>query len=364
MSKKRICLDAGHYGSKYNAGAVPGYYESAIVWKLTMMEKEALEKLGVEVVLTRQNINDNPELTARGKMAKGCDLFVSNHTDWCSTPSVSRASVIFLTDRKDTDIDEKSAEFANQLAKVVQTTMGVDGFRAYSRLSDNDRDGNGSKDDNYYGVLHGGFVAGVPSVISEHSFHSNVATCNWLMNDDNLRKLAEACATCMATFVGATTESNTVEEPKQEKPDVSTSLVKEGDIVSIEPTATYYNGKDIPTWVEQKLWIVKSVKGDRVVIDKSVDGKSAINSPVNVNFLTVVKEEVTEPVFKPYLVRVNIQKLNIRKGPGTNYDRTGKYTGVGTFTIVEEQKGAGSDKGWGKLKSEAGWISLDFATRV
>lgn len=66
----------------------------------------------------------------------------------------------------------------------------------------------------------------------------------------------------------------------------------------------------------------------------------------------------------PYTVRVNVSDLNIRKGAGTNYAKTGKYTGKGVFTIVEEKAGAGSAKGWGKLKSGAGWISLDFCEKV
>lgn len=64
-----------------------------------------------------------------------------------------------------------------------------------------------------------------------------------------------------------------------------------------------------------------------------------------------------------YRVRVTIKNLNIRKGPGTNYDKTGKYTGIGVFTIVAESEGAGATK-WGKLKSNAGWISLDYAKRI
>ena len=66
----------------------------------------------------------------------------------------------------------------------------------------------------------------------------------------------------------------------------------------------------------------------------------------------------------PYAVRVSINDLNIRKGPGTNYAKTGQHTGKGVFTIVAESAGAGSTKGWGKLKSGAGWISLDYATRI
>ena len=40
--------------------------------------------------------------------------------------------------------------------------------------------------------------------------------------------------------------------------------------------------------------------------------------------------------FSPYLVQVSITDLNIRKGPGMNYGKTGKYTGKGVFTIVRK----------------------------
>ncbi|MBQ2677930.1 MAG: zinc-ribbon domain-containing protein [Firmicutes bacterium] len=58
-------------------------------------------------------------------------------------------------------------------------------------------------------------------------------------------------------------------------------------------------------------------------------------------------------------VTVDVDDLNIREGPGTDYDKTGKSTGKGTFTIVEVQEGKGSDLGWGRLES-GGWVSLDY----
>ena len=64
----------------------------------------------------------------------------------------------------------------------------------------------------------------------------------------------------------------------------------------------------------------------------------------------------------PYMVRVSIPDLNIRRGPGTSYPKTGKFTGVGVFNIVEEKDG------WGLLKAyqekRDGWISLAFTTRI
>ena len=65
----------------------------------------------------------------------------------------------------------------------------------------------------------------------------------------------------------------------------------------------------------------------------------------------------------PFLVHVSITDLNIRKGAGTNTKVMGQ-TGIGTFTIVQVKSGKGSTAGWGKLKSGAGWISLDYCTRV
>ena len=66
--------------------------------------------------------------------------------------------------------------------------------------------------------------------------------------------------------------------------------------------------------------------------------------------------------FKPYRVRVTATDLNIRTGAGTNTPSKG-FIKPGVYTIVEEKSGPGATV-WGKLKSGAGWISLDFATRL
>lgn len=158
-----------------------------------------------------------------------------------------------------------------------------------------------------------------------------------------------------------------VVEQKTETP-VTTSTVKKNDKVTIADDATYYDGvKKVPAWVRKKQWIVKEVKGDRAVIDKSVDGKNAICSPINTKYLTVVQSTATEQkteTFKSYLAKVTASALNIRKGAGTNYAVTGIIRDKGTYTIVAESKGQGSTKGWGKLKSGAGWISLDYVKKV
>lgn len=175
-------------------------------------------------------------------------------------------------------------------------------------------------------------------------------------------RMGDLAAKVTAKLGGTTvTKPEEKEEPKTEP--VTTSI-KKGDVVKIKSGATYYSGKAIPTWVKNKQWIVKEVSGNRVVIDKSTDGKNSICSPIHADYLTVIKTTADkEPeAFKPYTVKVNIKDLYIRKGPGTNYEKKGLIP-VGVYTIVEESSGTGASK-WGKLKSGAGWISLDYVTKV
>ena len=71
----------------------------------------------------------------------------------------------------------------------------------------------------------------------------------------------------------------------------------------------------------------------------------------------------TEPAFEPYIVKIKATVLNIRKGPGTNYKVVSQIKNGGAYTIVEEADGKGASK-WGKLKSGAGWISLDYTSKI
>ena len=65
-----------------------------------------------------------------------------------------------------------------------------------------------------------------------------------------------------------------------------------------------------------------------------------------------------EPDFEPYVVRLTAIALNVRTGPGTQYPVAMVIRGGGAFTIVAEENG------FGKLKSGAGWIMLQYTERV
>ena len=142
------------------------------------------------------------------------------------------------------------------------------------------------------------------------------------------------------------------------KPVVETTAFKAGDQVKLADDAVYTNGKSVPNWVKNKKWIVKKVTGNIVTIDKDVDGDHSINSNVEAKYLTVVQVEKPVETFKSYAVRVTASALNVRKGPGTKYAIATTIRDKGVYTIVEESGD------WGKLKSGAGWICLDYTKKI
>lgn len=66
------------------------------------------------------------------------------------------------------------------------------------------------------------------------------------------------------------------------------AVLEAGDVVKLAATATYYDGRIMPSWVKSDQWIVSRVDGKRVVIDKNVSGTHAICSPVHQKYLQKV----------------------------------------------------------------------------
>ena len=101
-----------------------------------------------------------------------------------------------------------------------------------------------------------------------------------------------------------------------------------------------------------------TMNGFRAAV-KAARGAGGCNSPGTPAKPTTAPETGK---LTPYKVRITATDLNIRAGAGTNHPSKG-YIKPGVYTIVEEATGQGATK-WGKLKSGAGWISLDFAKRL
>ena len=207
----RILLDPGHYGDWYNQSTTKykEYYESRFTWKFTNMLKTALEKFGVRVGLTRQKDQD-VGLVDRGKMAQGYDLFLSLHSNAVGNrvdEKTDYAVAYIMLDDGDklTTYDNISRELGLKLAQCVKITMNLnqDGI-IQTRQMEYDRNGNGKLDaeDEYYGVLYGARQVKTPGIILEHSFHTNTRSTQWLLNDSNLQKMADAEAQTIALYFG------------------------------------------------------------------------------------------------------------------------------------------------------------------
>ena len=131
--------------------------------------------------------------------------------------------------------------------------------------------------------------------------------------------------------------------------------------VKAESTDSYYRVRK--SWDEAKsqLGAYKVLANAKKCADKNPG--YTVYDP-NGKAVYPVKQEIEGQTF---LVKVSIDDLNIRRGPGTNHDKVGVYTGKGVFTIIEVADGPGATK-WGLLKSYAdkrnGWISLDYAERL
>ena len=192
MAKIKICLDAGHYGKYNRSPAIPAYYESEMNWKLHLKLKAALEAYGVEVITTRPYQSEDLALQARGKKSKGCDLFLSIHSNSVGgsvNESVDHPLAIVPVSGKVDDIGKK-------LANCIRDTMGTtQAGKVRTKTTDD-----GKYD--WYGVIYGAYLVGVPGIILEHSFHSQTRATKWLMDDSNLDKMAQAEAAVIAEHYG------------------------------------------------------------------------------------------------------------------------------------------------------------------
>lgn len=227
MKKPCVCIDSGHKGKYNKCPNNPEYYESEVMWKLHLLQKKYLEQLGIDVITTRESLNVDLALQLRGKKAENCDLFISDHSNAVGgvmNENIDYVALYHLTDDTTTNVDNISKDISNKLAPVIANVMGVeDGFRVLSRKSDNDRNNDGILNDNYYGVLHGARLVNVPGIILEHGFHTHSKTVKWLLNEDNLDKLARAEAECIASYL---LERVVKLSNKEEKPEDTATVTR------------------------------------------------------------------------------------------------------------------------------------------
>jgi N-acetylmuramoyl-L-alanine amidase len=320
----KIMVDPGHFEG-WNR--MPnGYTEGNQMWKLSQKLIPKLKAYGFTVGCTKPSINSYPKtsngddnITQRGRMAAGYDIELSLHTNAANEKSINRTVVIY-------PINGKGKDLAAKLGEALQECMGLQKYQIYSQ-----KNSAGTAD--YYGVIRGAAAVGVPCLIIEHTFHTNDAMAAWLKVDSNLDEVAQCVADTVAEYYGQKKQPEA--EPEKES------------------TGQIYRVRKAWTDAKTQIGAWRNLEAAKDQADKNPGYKV-----YGENGKVVYTPSATTKAFESYIVKITANVLNVRSGPGTNYkiNRTVK-AGEG-YTIVEEQNG------WGKLKSGAGWISLEYTKRV
>ena len=194
----KICLDAGHYGKYNQSPAISSYYESEMNWKLHNYLKAELQAYGFEVIQTRDKQSDDRGLESRGKASKGCNLFLSIHSNAVGSRVDEDVDhpVVFVP------LDKSGDKLGIMLGACIAQTMGTQ-QKADVRYRQGE---NGD----YYGVIRGATSVGVTGLILEHSFHTNTRSTLWLLDDANLKKMAKAEAEVIAKYYSVEKSEPTV----------------------------------------------------------------------------------------------------------------------------------------------------------
>ena len=268
-----VCLDAGHSG-KYNRSNVkPEFYESEINWKLHILLAERLGKYGIKVIKTRQDPTKDLDLALRGRLASNCDLFISMHVNAADNPNANYVLGIHMVEDDCGTIDKQSKEMAKLLSDGVAMVMGAKA-QIWTRESSSDRDKNGHLDD-YYGVLRGAHSVGTAGVIIEHGFYTNKAQAEFLLDDNNLAKIADMQTRVIADWFDV--------QMKEQ----GSSLV--GNPYQLELISIRRGSKGDPVEMLQILLIAKGFSCGKSGIDGSFGGdtEKAVKAYQSKNGLTV-----------------------------------------------------------------------------
>lgn len=179
----RILLDPGH--GRYGNKGVLGYWEGQQMWYLGQYLADEFRALGWIVGITRPSINDDPSLEARGKMAKGYDLFISLHSNAPGSSAKNPASIrgVSIYDSVADKLDYIEVPLAAEIARIMNTpNLGVKHWESATR-----------KNKDYFGALRNAVAAGCPdAMLIEHGYHTNEIDARWLLNHNNLKRLAKA----------------------------------------------------------------------------------------------------------------------------------------------------------------------------
>ena len=313
-----IGLDMGHTLSGAGTGA-RGYVEETVKNReagnrlMAMLREKGHTVINCTVDKSSNDLYDR----VRKANAQKLDLFVSLHLN-AFKPTTSEMGV-------ETHIyngNYSGKEANRRYAQAIQTAL-VQEIKWIDRKV---------KESNFY-VLR---ETVAPAVLVELGFCDSQGD----MNKWNTEKIAAALFRGITGTAYVASAAPVVNTGKGE-------TFKVGDRVVVSKNATTYaTGQNIASWVKGQTYTVQEAKSDRCLLSDIVSW--------------VFNKDLTlegAPAFQPYIVIVDTDVLNVRTGAGVSYPIATTVKKGQAFTIVEVKDG------WGKLKSGAGWISLEYTKK-
>ena len=196
----RVLIDPGHGPTSKNGGS-QGYLEHEGMWKVSNHLRDILREHKLTANLTR-TYNQDPTLFERGSMAQGYDVFISEHSNARADPLCRGCSCYHSLRRS-------SERWAAEISRNSAIAMGNPDRGAKTRHASY------STQVDFYGVIRHAANTNVKHIfLAESGYHTNLVDERWLMDDNNLRKLAGVHAAVILKIFGI----------KKEEPEMSDKL--------------------------------------------------------------------------------------------------------------------------------------------
>ncbi|WP_258881064.1 N-acetylmuramoyl-L-alanine amidase CwlD [Clostridium tagluense] len=197
VGSKKILIDAGHGGMDGGTSSKNGTLEKNINLSIAIKLKEKLQKLGYEVVMTREedtglysrsgtireSYTEDLKKRCNLKKSSNCDMLISIHLNYF-TESKYYGAQVWYSNYKDSSI----------LAAVTQKNLRIDLDPSNKRVQKPAK--------NAYRILRENDI--MPSVIVECGFLSNYEEEQKLKSDEYQQKIAESISKSIGEFYNST----------------------------------------------------------------------------------------------------------------------------------------------------------------
>ena len=285
MAKKKVYIGVGHGGKDPGAVAY-GRKEKDMALDIAKATRDELIRHGVTVMLSRESdVSEN--LATR---IKECNAFAPDIAADIHLNAGKGDGAEVYHAKNDKNDDALAQNILNEIIAIGQNSRGLK-----VKLLDNGND--------YFGFIR---EIKCISALVECAFIDNATDVKIVDTLTERKAMGVAIAKGVLKTLGIAYKKQTTT--------TTTSTIKKGNLVSIKKGAKYYNGKAVPNWVLNQKWYVTEVVGNRAVINKNEKGTNAINSPINVMYLTVVaKSAPTIKVGSTVKVKLGAKDLNSGK---------------------------------------------------